>query len=122
MSLSKKWSQHRLKLWDEFYDPSMSREALIANVPTGIDAVQWASYVQYRLDPTTLEMCRKNKEARKKQTISHTGGSKPYARKRNEIFLATGRKASRGEIYIETHKKKDGSFVTDEARAIAEKN
>ncbi|MED6198693.1 hypothetical protein PIB30_068971 [Stylosanthes scabra] len=105
LSLSKKWSQHRLKLWDEFYDSSMSREALIANVPTAIDAVQWAFYVQYRLDPSTMEMCRKNKEARKKQTIPHTGATEP--------------KASRRKIYIETHKKKDGSIVTDEARAIA---
>ncbi|MED6173534.1 hypothetical protein PIB30_060327 [Stylosanthes scabra] len=56
----------------------MNREELIANVPTTIYAVQWASYVQYRLDPSTMEMYRKNKEARKKQTIPHTGGSKPY--------------------------------------------
>ncbi|XLU45406.1 hypothetical protein S245_040220, partial [Arachis hypogaea] len=48
------------------------------------------------------EMCRRNKEVRKKQTISHT---------------ETGRKISRREIYIETHKKKD---VTDEAKDIVE--
>ncbi|XLS55000.1 hypothetical protein HN51_004755 [Arachis hypogaea] len=67
-----------------------------------------------------MEMCRRNKEARKKQTIPHTGGSTPISRKRHEIFLETGRKISRGEMYIETHKKRDGSFVTDEARDIAE--
>ncbi|XLR70160.1 hypothetical protein S83_020832, partial [Arachis hypogaea] len=31
------------------------------------------------------EMCRRNKEVRKKQTIPHTGGSKPISRKRHEI-------------------------------------
>ncbi|XP_057723261.1 uncharacterized protein LOC130939176 isoform X1 [Arachis stenosperma] len=106
LSLAKKWSQHRIKLWKEFYDPCMSR--------------QWASFIQYRFLPSTMEMCRRNKEARKKQTIPHTGGSKPISRKRHEIFLETGRKISRGEMYIETHKKRDGSFVTDEARDIAE--
>nr|XP_025685319.1 uncharacterized protein LOC112786118 [Arachis hypogaea] len=120
LSLAKKWSQHRIKLWKEFYDPCMSRQALIDNVPVGIDRDQWASFVQYRFLPSTMEMCRRNKEARKKQTIPHTGGSKPISRKRHEIFLETGRKISRGEMYIETHKKRDGSFVTDEARDIAE--
>ncbi|XLS44410.1 hypothetical protein HN51_001275, partial [Arachis hypogaea] len=31
------------------------------------------------------EMCKRNKEVRKKQTIPHTGGSKPISRKRHEI-------------------------------------
>ncbi|XLS44750.1 hypothetical protein HN51_001615, partial [Arachis hypogaea] len=31
----------------------------------------------------------------------------------------TGQKISRGEMYIKTHKKKDGSFVTDKPRDIA---
>ncbi|XP_015933013.1 uncharacterized protein LOC107459317 [Arachis duranensis] len=120
LNLAKKWSQHRIKLWNEFYDPCMSRQAIIDNVPVGIDRDQWASFIQYRFLPFTMEMCRRNKEVRKKQTISHTGGSKPISRKRHEIFLQTGRKISRGEMYIATHKKKDGSFVTDEARNIAE--
>ncbi|KAL4344415.1 hypothetical protein AHAS_Ahas11G0176100 [Arachis hypogaea] len=50
-------------------------------------------------------MCRRNKKIHSKQTISHT---------------ETRRKISCGEMYTETHKKKDGSFVTDEARDIAE--
>ncbi|KAL4372198.1 hypothetical protein AHAS_Ahas06G0241800 [Arachis hypogaea] len=98
----------------------MSRQVIIDNVPVGIDRDQWASFIQYQFLPSTMEMCRRNKEVRKKQTIPHTGGSKPISRKRHEIFLQSGRKISRGEMYIETHKKKDGSFVTDEARDIAE--
>ncbi|XLS78260.1 hypothetical protein HN51_062485 [Arachis hypogaea] len=67
-----------------------------------------------------VEMCKRNKEVRNKQKIPHIGGSKSISRKRHEIFLETGQKISRGEMYIETHKKKDGSFMTDEARDIAE--
>ncbi|KAL4300774.1 hypothetical protein AHAS_Ahas17G0234500 [Arachis hypogaea] len=85
LSLAKKWSQHRIKLWNEFYDPCMSRQAIIDNVPVGIDKDQWASFIQYRFLPSTMEMCRRNKEVRKKQTIFHTGGSKPISRKRHEI-------------------------------------
>ncbi|KAL2331767.1 hypothetical protein Fmac_019348 [Flemingia macrophylla] len=35
-------------------------------------------------------------------------------------FLGTGQLPSRGKLYIETHKRKDGSFVNDAAKAIAE--
>ncbi|KAK2422666.1 hypothetical protein QL285_033183 [Trifolium repens] len=66
------------------------------------------------------ELCRKNKENRSKQVIPHTGGSKPLSRKRHEMFLETGQKPSRGKLYIETHKKKDGSLVNDAAKGIVE--
>ncbi|XP_057747556.1 uncharacterized protein LOC130966748 [Arachis stenosperma] len=90
-------------------------QGLLAGYP-GTLAVDWC-YMKSVL--VLKEMCRRNKDARKKQTISHTSGSKPISRKRHEIFLETGSKISRGEMYIKTHTKKDGSFVTDEARDIA---
>ena len=53
-SIAKKWAAHRLKLWNEFYDPTASRNELIDNVPVGIQRDQWASYVDYRLNPKTM--------------------------------------------------------------------
>ncbi|MED6134585.1 hypothetical protein PIB30_038300 [Stylosanthes scabra] len=50
---NKKWREHRLKLWNEFYDPRLSKTELIKNVPTDIAADQWALYVQYCLKPET---------------------------------------------------------------------
>ncbi|KAL5165350.1 hypothetical protein HKD37_18G050490 [Glycine soja] len=35
-------------------------------------------------------------------------------------FLETGKLPSRGQLYIETHKRKDGSFVNEAAKTIAE--
>ncbi|KAL4288153.1 hypothetical protein AHAS_Ahas19G0257700 [Arachis hypogaea] len=103
MSLAKKWSQHRIKLWNEFYDPCISRQAIIDNVPVGIDRDQWASFVQYRFLLSTM-MCRRNKKVCSKQTI---------------LYIETGRKICHGKMYIKAYKKKDGAFVTDEARDIA---
>ncbi|WJX67149.1 hypothetical protein P8452_51644 [Trifolium repens] len=36
------------------------------------------------------------------------------------MLLETGQLPSRGKLYIETHKKKDGSFVNDAAKTIVE--
>ncbi|KAL2321619.1 hypothetical protein Fmac_025998 [Flemingia macrophylla] len=120
LTLGRKWAAHRQNLWNEFYDPTKTKNEIISNVPTGIDRTQWAHFVTYRLKPETLEICKKNKDNRNKQVIPHTGGSKPISRRRHEMFLETGQLPSRGKLYIETHKRKDGSFVNDAAKAIAE--
>ncbi|KAL4349984.1 hypothetical protein AHAS_Ahas01G0157700 [Arachis hypogaea] len=57
LSLAKKWSQHRTKLWGEFYNPCMSRQEIIDNVSVGIDRDQWAFFVQYRFLPSTMVTC-----------------------------------------------------------------
>ncbi|XP_072053541.1 uncharacterized protein [Arachis hypogaea] len=124
-SIAKKWATYRQRLWNEFYDPTMRREALVNNVPDDVPRDQWACFVNYRLKPSTVERCMKNKENRSKQTIPHTCGSKSNSRRRHEIvyiytylYLETGKKPSRGMMYIETHKRKDGSFVNNEALTI----
>ncbi|MED6197321.1 hypothetical protein PIB30_055558 [Stylosanthes scabra] len=120
-SLSKKWREYRLKLWNEFHDPRLSKTELIKNVPADIVADQWALYVQYRLKPETQNLCRRNQEIRQKQTIPHTSGAKSIARRRAELKHETGKKVSRVELWGITHKKKDGSYVNEQAKEIAEK-
>ncbi|MED6217718.1 hypothetical protein PIB30_020349 [Stylosanthes scabra] len=75
-NIAKKWATYRQKLWYEFYDPTMRREVLMNNVPEDVPRDQWACFVNYRLKPSTIELCRKNKENRNKQIILHTCGSK----------------------------------------------
>ncbi|KAL5124208.1 Cell division protein FtsZ 2-1, chloroplastic [Glycine soja] len=125
LSMRRKWAANRQSLWNEFNDPTKTRDEIIKNVPIGIDKDQWARFVHYRHKPSTLELCRRNKEIRRKQVIPHTGGSKANPRRRNELvmtlnLLETGKLPSRGQLYIETHKRKDGSFVNEAAKTIAE--
>ncbi|XP_052736633.1 uncharacterized protein LOC108337936 [Vigna angularis] len=86
--------------------------------PEGIYRDHWASFVDYRLDERTKEIALKNKHNRTKQTLAHTGGSKSIARKREEMEKECGHKVSRGEVWIATHKRTNGAFVSDEAREI----
>ncbi|KAL2340918.1 hypothetical protein Fmac_008858 [Flemingia macrophylla] len=120
MSMGRKWAANRQSLWNEFNDPTKTRDEIIRNVPICIDKDQWARFVHYRKKPSTLELCKRNKEIRSKQVIPHTGGSKANPRRRNELLLETGKVPSRGKLYIETHKRKDGSFVNDAAKTIVE--
>ncbi|KAH0679420.1 hypothetical protein KY284_020505 [Solanum tuberosum] len=66
-------------------------------------------------------MRRRNTENRIKQTIPHTGGSKANATRRAGMMAETGQRPGRAQIYIATHKNKDGVYVNEAAKEICEK-
>ncbi|XP_057431692.1 uncharacterized protein LOC130724481 isoform X2 [Lotus japonicus] len=66
-------------------------------------------------------MCEKNQKNRSKLTINHTGGSKKLKRRKYEMEAKTNKEISRGVLYVETHKKHNGSFINEEAQTICEK-
>ncbi|KAF7835390.1 hypothetical protein G2W53_010249 [Senna tora] len=83
----------------------------------------WRNYrgfVDYRLNPRTQEISKKNRINRKKLKIPQTCGSKSIARKKHEMEMESGGPVS-GAIFVATHKKRDGSFVNDEAKNVCEK-
>ncbi|XP_025635977.1 uncharacterized protein [Arachis hypogaea] len=120
-SLGKKWREHRIKLWNEFYDPRLSKTEIINNTPEDIALDQWALFVEYRLKPETQNLCKRNQEIWQKQIIPHTSGAKSIARRRAELTEETGKEVSRVQMWDITHKKIDGSYVNEKAKEIAEK-
>ncbi|XP_068502538.1 uncharacterized protein [Phaseolus vulgaris] len=119
--IGKLWREYRCKLWNEFYDPLMSRSDLIKNVPAGLNMEQWAVFVDYRLRPSTVNMCNKNRDIRKRQIIPHTGGAMSLSRRRNNLKIETGKNIGRAEMWKITHKRKNGIYVNEEALEIGEK-
>ncbi|MED6167368.1 hypothetical protein PIB30_002343 [Stylosanthes scabra] len=86
--------------------------------PVEIDQKDWKAFIEYRLERGTQEKCRKNAENRSKQLYTHIGGSKSMARRREEEVRRHGRHISRGEMWTMVHRRKDGSYIHDDARAI----
>ncbi|KAJ1422936.1 putative transposase, Ptta/En/Spm, plant [Sesbania bispinosa] len=115
-NIGKKWKDNRVRLFAENYDGSLGWEENLELRPDGISREQWASFLKYRLSDKTREICEKNIANRLKQSIPHTLGSKTIARKKHGLEIQTGRSYSRGEMYSIAHKKKDGTFVNDEAK------
>ncbi|XP_052117639.1 uncharacterized protein LOC110281702 [Arachis duranensis] len=52
-SLGRKWREHRIKLWNDFYDPRLSKTEITNNTPEDIAPDQLALFVEYRLKPET---------------------------------------------------------------------
>ncbi|RYR42894.1 hypothetical protein Ahy_A08g039327 [Arachis hypogaea] len=86
----KSWKDTRLRLYDDYYEPTLSTEENIENRPPGIDRDHWRWYLDYR--------------------------AKPETKSEQE-----GRIVSRGELWIKVHKRRDGSYINDEAREIGER-
>ncbi|KAH0642335.1 hypothetical protein KY290_033928 [Solanum tuberosum] len=117
-SIGKKWAANKNNLWKLVEDPLKSKVEIIDNVPDGIPRDQWISFVDYQYKDSTKEMRRRNTENRKKQTIPHTGGSKANTTRRAEMMAETGQRPGRAQIYIATHKNKDGVYVNEAAKEI----
>ncbi|RYQ90827.1 hypothetical protein Ahy_B09g096812 isoform L [Arachis hypogaea] len=120
-SMGKSWKETRLRLYDRFYEPTFTTEQNLENRPPGIDREHWRWFLDYRAEPETKGKCKKNVVNRSKQQYTHTGSSKSFARRIEEESEEQGRIVGRGELWIKVHKKKDGSYINDEARAIGEK-
>ncbi|XP_072069466.1 uncharacterized protein [Arachis hypogaea] len=117
-SMGKSWKETRLRLYDRFYEPTFTIEQNLENCPPEIDREHWRWFLDYRAEPKTKEKCKKNAVNRSKQQYTHTGGSKSFARRMEEDSEEQGRIVGKGELWIKVHKKKDGSYINDEARAI----
>ncbi|RYQ82663.1 hypothetical protein Ahy_B10g101238 [Arachis hypogaea] len=111
----------RNRLYHHCYDPKLSLEENIENRPDRITADHWRWFLDYRNSEETHEKCKKNAENRSKQLYNHTGRSKSLARLGEEESERQGRRVSRGELYLLTHKRANGSYVHDAARAIGER-
>ncbi|XP_019240869.1 PREDICTED: uncharacterized protein LOC109220856 [Nicotiana attenuata] len=78
---------------------------------------QWALYVNYRSKEETKALCLRNQRIRGQQTLPHTSGAMSLARRR-DLMKKMGKEVDRGKVWTETHKRKDGSYVNDQARDI----
>ncbi|XP_016170272.1 uncharacterized protein LOC107612955 [Arachis ipaensis] len=58
-SMGKSWKDTRLRLYDDYYEPTLLTEENIENRLPGIDRDHWRWYLDYRAKPKTKEKCRK---------------------------------------------------------------
>ncbi|MED6204069.1 hypothetical protein PIB30_119241 [Stylosanthes scabra] len=118
--IGEKWKENRSEVFHKYYDPELSKEENYANHPPEINRDHWIQFIDYRLDPNTVEICRKNAESREKLSVVHRLGSKSLARKRHEMEVETGEPVSRGKVFIAMHTKPDGSYPNDAIRAVCD--
>ncbi|KAH0665283.1 hypothetical protein KY285_026489 [Solanum tuberosum] len=63
-SISNGLATHRQRLWNEYFDPAKSKNDILSNVPSVISKYQWASFVAYRLKPSTMSFVEERRKLR----------------------------------------------------------
>ncbi|KAG6625555.1 hypothetical protein CIPAW_16G105200 [Carya illinoinensis] len=116
--LGKKWKDYKHELKKKLLnEKDTSAAQVVARAsPDMVDLEQLAELANLWFDPEYMSKCNKNKECRKKQVIVHSGGSKSLARYAHDVKKSTGALPSRAQLFVKTHKKKDGTHYNDETR------
>ncbi|XP_019101798.1 PREDICTED: uncharacterized protein LOC104793861 [Camelina sativa] len=108
----------KLRLWREYKQNDQAQT--LENRPTDIPEDQWHDFVTTRFTDKWRRVRDRNIKSRSNHTMPHSCGRKSFARKRREIKNVTGKTPCRAEFFIETRKKSDGNFVTEEAKRHAD--
>ncbi|XP_058742693.1 uncharacterized protein LOC131615238 [Vicia villosa] len=120
-TLGERWKAYKYKLRNKYFYPNKSKEEILANPPSNMDPIEWTSFVHHYNDPKMKKQSEQNSINRKKLKVSHAGGSKSNARRGREMELQLGRHVCRSEVILATLMKKDGNYVNEEGKAMAEK-
>ncbi|XXG62317.1 hypothetical protein AAC387_Pa05g0694 [Persea americana] len=105
--------------------------AIIASIPTPLSLGEEKTLIHYQYAQCMDRMVQhheevvasKNKANRSKQTLKHTGGTKSFARHRDEETRSRtdGSIPSRADLFIRTHSQKDETPVDEKSAEIISK-
>ncbi|CAH2052214.1 unnamed protein product [Thlaspi arvense] len=115
-SLSVKCKGLKTRLWDHL--GRNTPEETLQLRPDFIPKEQWQDFVYMQFSEKT----KRAKQDKKKplQDTTHFR-KKSISRVSKEIFLKTGKRPSRAEIFVNSRQKANGSFVSKEAQDLSEK-
>ncbi|OAP06434.1 hypothetical protein AXX17_AT3G33290 [Arabidopsis thaliana] len=108
----------KLHFWREYKRNNLNET--LQNRPEKVLEDQWSHLVHLRFTDKWRKMQERNTKNQKNHIMPHLCGRKSFSRKRDEIKIKTGKTPCRAEFFIESRKKHDGSFVSDEAKLRAE--
>ncbi|CAN0926006.1 hypothetical protein LINGRAHAP2_LOCUS35079 [Linum grandiflorum] len=87
-------------------DDGKTLEEYIASMPNpDYDDKDWEMFVKYRTGTKAVKFSKTNKKNMDSQKIYHTHGSKPFNITQQELEDQLGRTITKGELFLETHKK-----------------
>ncbi|KAL9238347.1 hypothetical protein vseg_012780 [Gypsophila vaccaria] len=115
-----KWRMYRHELKSLYKSPNKTQEQVASTVPNGVPQNQWVKLVHYWFSEKCKMLSEKGKEARAAQTHLHVTGSKSYARRRDEFEKEHGREPGALEWFLETHQRKDGTFVENSSKEFVD--
>ncbi|KAK5838828.1 hypothetical protein PVK06_007568 [Gossypium arboreum] len=114
----KRWRDNKSTLKKQYFKKDISLEEKLRNVPPGMLRYQWEDAVRFWNSKKGEDRERVGTSSRQKQKFTHTAGSRSFASVAETEEVKSGQKVERLQLFEITHRKKDGSPMTSEAREI----
>ncbi|KAE8788638.1 hypothetical protein D1007_37203 [Hordeum vulgare] len=116
-SIGRDWRKYKSSLKDAFFkpvigkNPNIKRKALYKLCPEDVDIDQWRGLVKFWKSKKERALAEKNIISRSLVKNSHNAGTKSFACWSEDMRQADPEKKRphRSQVYLATHKKKDGA-------------
>ncbi|XP_062194654.1 uncharacterized protein LOC133897841 [Phragmites australis] len=105
---SRKWKEYKSTLKELYFDPTLTDDELLSRRDTRVNDDDWKYLIDYWRSPEHEARTLIAKANRAKLKLTHTSGSKSYARSGHELSGTLGRPPQRDEVFIKTHTHKNG--------------
>ncbi|XP_060215653.1 uncharacterized protein LOC132642528 isoform X1 [Lycium barbarum] len=120
-TLRDRWRAYKYTLRNKTFYPNKSKEEILANPPEYVDSIEWAAFVHHYQEEKMKKQSEQNTRNRSKLKVPHAGGSKSNARRGRQMEKKHGRPVCRSEVILSTLMKKNGNYVNEEGKIIADK-
>ncbi|KAH0704352.1 hypothetical protein KY285_018630 [Solanum tuberosum] len=120
-SLRDRWRAYKYKLRCDHFYPKKRKEEILANHPANVDSNDWTAFVHHYKEDKMKIQSAQNTRNRTKLKVSHAGGSKSNARRGRQMEQNLGRPVCRREVVLSTLLKKNGNYVNEEGKILADK-
>ncbi|KAJ9561708.1 hypothetical protein OSB04_006868 [Centaurea solstitialis] len=121
-SMGKKWRTWKGALKARVYDPSLTVDEIVAqqtNSDNRVNPTQFKELATRWLTPEFQNTCAVRRSSRSKMDEPHVTGTKSFARLAHERAMDNnGVYPTRGEMYVTTRTRKDGSIVDNKAAQV----
>ncbi|KAK9048995.1 hypothetical protein SSX86_032038 [Deinandra increscens subsp. villosa] len=120
--MGRKWRAWKGYLKELAYDPSLTIDEIVAkeiNKDSRVHETQFKELVTRWFTPKFQTTCDVKRLSRSKMKEPHVSGTKSFARRAHEMAVNNnGVYPTRGEMYVTTRTRKDGTIVNDEASHV----
>ncbi|XXG51664.1 hypothetical protein AAC387_Pa03g0185 [Persea americana] len=120
LGISTSWRNWKAELKKKYYNPYHTIRERLQHCPARVNPDQWAWLVTFWGSQEGVARSRRNSRNCEAQTMSHTAGTKSFARIRDEARTRNpdGQAPDRIEMFRMTHTRRDGQLVDQASKDV----
>uniref|UniRef100_I1PJB6 Transposase Tnp1/En/Spm-like domain-containing protein n=1 Tax=Oryza glaberrima TaxID=4538 RepID=I1PJB6_ORYGL len=112
------WKDYKADLKKKHFDANLTDEELMDRRDLRVNEAQWKWLINHWRSPEAVARSIRGKANRGMLRMLHSAGCKSHARVGHDMGVKTGRPPRRDEVFVETHKRKNGEIIPEAAETV----